>query len=41
MTSLVADGFHFMGVNIIDEVVKDLYKHGLKEGKKLFFAGSR
>jgi len=30
-----------MGANIVDEVIKDLYRHGLKSGEKLFFAGSR
>lgn len=30
-----------MGVKIIDEVIKDLFKYGLKEAHKLFLAGSR
>ncbi|KAF6031931.1 NOTUM [Bugula neritina] len=34
------NGLHFMGANIVDEVIKDLYRHGLKSGEKLFFAGS-
>ena len=38
---LLLDGLHFHGVSIINEVVKDLYKYGLKEGGKLFLAGSR
>lgn len=30
-----------MGAKIIDEVLKDLYKYGLRDGNKLFLAGSR
>lgn len=41
MIFCVADGLHFQGVTIIDHVVQDLYKYGLKEGGKLFLAGSR
>ncbi|XP_067951543.1 palmitoleoyl-protein carboxylesterase NOTUM-like isoform X2 [Watersipora subatra] len=34
------NGMYFMGANIVEEVVKDLYNHDLQQGEKLFFAGS-